>query len=106
VNQSAAECVVREVFEESGFVARAVKLAAVRDYHKAGHPKRPLHSQYRIYFICEITGGKATPSNETSEVAFFDRHALPPLSLERTLPEQIERLYEHSQKPELPADFD
>ena len=106
VNQSPAECVVREIFEESGFEVRAVKLAAVRDYHKAGHPKVPLHSQYRIYFICEITGGAATPSNETSEVAFFERRALPPLSLGRTLPAQVERLYEHWQHPELPADFD
>lgn len=106
VNQSAAECVTREIFEESGFEARALKLAAVHDYRKAGHPQRALHYVYKMYFICEITGGLATPSNETSEVAFFARDALPPLSLGRTLPAQIERMFEHAARPELPTDFD
>lgn len=106
VNQSAAECVVREVWEESGFTARALKLAAVHDYRRGGHPYHALHYVYKMYFICEITGGVATPSNETSEVAFFERDALPPLSLGRTLPKQVERMFEHWQHPELPTDFD
>jgi hypothetical protein len=59
-----------------------------------------------MYFICEITGGVATPSNETSEVAFFERDALPPMSLGRSLPKQIERMFEHWQNPALPTDFD
>lgn len=106
VNQSAAECVVREIFEECGFEARALKLAAVRDYGKAGHPPGALYSCYKFYFICELTGGAARPSIETSEVAFFDRNALPPLSRGRVLPDQIERLFEHWQHPDLPTDFD
>jgi ADP-ribose pyrophosphatase YjhB (NUDIX family) len=106
VNQSAGECVVREIFEESGFEARALKLAAVLDYHKAGHPDRALHYVYKMYFICEITGGVATPSDETSEVDFFPLDSLPPMSLGRTLPSQVHRLYEHWQRPELPTDFD
>jgi ADP-ribose pyrophosphatase YjhB (NUDIX family) len=106
VNQSAADCVTREISEESGFEARALKLAAVHDYQKAGHPERALHSSYKMFFICEITGGAARPSNETSEVAFFERRALPPLSLGRVLPGQIERMYEHWLNPELPTDFD
>jgi ADP-ribose pyrophosphatase YjhB (NUDIX family) len=106
VNQSAAECVEREIAEESGFEARAVKLAAVSDYRKAGHPPRALHYVYKMCFICEITGGAARPSIETSEVAFFERNALPPLSLGRILPKQIERLFEHWQHPETPTDFD
>ena len=106
VNQSAGESVVREIFEEAGFEARPVKLAAVRDYHKAGHPELALHSQYRMFFVCEITGGAARPSNETSEVAFFERDALPPLSLRRSLPALVDRMFEHPLHPELPTDFD
>jgi ADP-ribose pyrophosphatase YjhB (NUDIX family) len=106
VNQSAAECVEREILEESGFEARAVKLAAVHDYQKGGHPPRALFSSYKMFFICEITGGAARPSNETSEVAFFERHALPPLSVGRTLATQIDRMFEHIQHPELATDFD
>jgi ADP-ribose pyrophosphatase YjhB (NUDIX family) len=104
VNQTAAECVVREIAEESGFQARAVKLAAVHDYRKR-HPPR-LDSIYKIFFICELTGGSASPSDETSEVAFFSRQDLPSLSLGRTTAEQIELMFAHAEHPELPADFD
>jgi ADP-ribose pyrophosphatase YjhB (NUDIX family) len=106
VNQSAAECVVREIAEESGFIATALKLAAVRDYQRSGHPPRNVDSIYKMFFICDITGGAARPSDETSEVAFFPRDALPPLSLGRTTAAQIDRMFHHAEHPDLPTDFD
>ncbi|HWX29361.1 MAG TPA: NUDIX hydrolase [Steroidobacteraceae bacterium] len=106
VNQSAAECVMREIAEESGFEARALKLAAVRDYQRSGHPRRNLDSIYKMFFICEITGGAARGSDETSDAAFFPRDDLPPLSLGRTTAAQIERMFQHAQDPGLPTDFD
>lgn len=105
INQSAAECVVREIAEESGFEARTLKLAAVRDYQKSGHP-RNVDSIYKMFFICEITGGAARASDETSEVAFFPRDALPPLSLGRTTAAQIESMFHHAEHPELATEFD
>jgi ADP-ribose pyrophosphatase YjhB (NUDIX family) len=59
-----------------------------------------------MFFLCEITGGAARPSDETSEVAFFPRDALPPLSLGRTTAAQIDRMFRHAEHPELPTDFD
>jgi ADP-ribose pyrophosphatase YjhB (NUDIX family) len=105
VNQSAAECVAREVAEESGYLVRAVKLAAVYDYRKRN---RPLHldSIYKMFFICELLGGSASASIETSEAAFFPGDALPSLSVGRTTAQQIERMFEHAERPDLPADFD
>jgi ADP-ribose pyrophosphatase YjhB (NUDIX family) len=105
VNQTAAACVVREMAEESGFAARVLKLAAVYDYQTRNRPHH-IDSIYKIFFICEISGGAARPSDETSEVAFFARDALPPLSLGRTTAAQIERMFEHAAQPELAADFD
>src|ERR1700720_1589407 len=105
VNQSAGECVVREIAEESGFKARTLKLAAVRDYQKSGHP-RNVDSIYKMFFICEITGGAARASDETSEVACFPRDVLPPLSLGRTTAAQIDRMFHHAAHPDLPTDFD
>src|SRR5580698_5661051 len=69
VNQTAGECVVREIAEESGFSAKAVKLAAVYDYQRSNRPSRHMDSIYKLFFICEITGGVARASEETSEVA-------------------------------------
>jgi ADP-ribose pyrophosphatase YjhB (NUDIX family) len=106
IHQSAAECVVREIAEESGFEAKALKLAAVRDYQKSGHPPRILDCIYKMFFICEITGGSARPSDETSDAAFFPRDALPPLSLGRTTAAQIDNMFRHALHPELPTDFD
>jgi ADP-ribose pyrophosphatase YjhB (NUDIX family) len=101
VNQSPAECVIREVSEESGFESRVTKLAAVHDYRR-----RNLDSIYTLLFICELTGGTARASDETSEVAFFSRHELPPLSLGRTTPAQIELMFRHADDPALPTEFD
>jgi ADP-ribose pyrophosphatase YjhB (NUDIX family) len=106
VNQSAGECVVREIAEESGFKARAQKLAGVYDYQRSGHPPRHIDSIYKMFFICEIIGGEARASDETSEVAFFARNELPELSLGRTTAAQIDRMFHHGEHPQLAADFD
>ena len=106
VNQAPSECVVREIAEESGFEARVLKLAAVHDYQRSNRPVRHIDSIYKLFFICEITGGAARVSDETSEVAFFPRDELPPLSSGRSTAAQIDRMFQHAQSPELPADFD
>ena len=106
VNQSAREAVEREIHEESGYQARAVKLAAVYDYRRQGN-RHPLpNSIYKIFFVCELTGGEARTSFETSAVNFFLPDQLPPLSLGRTNPAQIARMFAHWRNPTLPADFD
>jgi ADP-ribose pyrophosphatase YjhB (NUDIX family) len=105
VYDTPAEATVREVLEESGFRTRAVKLLALLDRTRQGHPPIPFHA-YKVVFLCEIEAGEPTPSIETSEIGFFRREALPPLSLGRVTPTQIERFFEHRDHPEWPADFD
>ena len=105
VNQTPAQCVVREIAEESGFHARAVKLAAVHDYRRRNAPHH-IDSIYKLFFICEITGGNARASDETSEVEFFSRAELPALSVGRTTAAQIELVYRHAADPSLATDFD
>ncbi len=104
--QSPSEAVVREIFEESGFEARVCKLAAVYDRSKHPHlPPIPFHI-YKLFFLCEITGGRATESHETTGVGFFAEDAIPDLSISRTLPFQIARMFDHLRNPALPTDFD
>lgn len=105
-NDSPSEAVVREIFEESGFQTRAVKLLAVYDRSKHGHtPPYPFHI-YKMFFRCEIIGGAAASSSETEGAAFFKEHEIPPLSSSRVTPGQIARLFEHYRHPEWPTDFD
>jgi ADP-ribose pyrophosphatase YjhB (NUDIX family) len=105
VNQTPAECVVRELNEESGFESRVTKLAAVHDYRSRNAPHH-IDSIYKLFFICELTGGSPRTSDETSDVAFFRRNDLPPLSLGRTTPGQIELMFRHADEPGLPTEFD
>jgi ADP-ribose pyrophosphatase YjhB (NUDIX family) len=107
VNQSPREAVVREVLEESGFAISVRKLAAVYDRARHPHfPPRPFHV-YKLFFICEIVGGAAQTSAETSEVAFFAEDEVPgELSIGRVLPYQIARMFEHARSSALATDFD
>ena len=106
VNESPSEAVVREVYEESGYRTRAAKLLAVFDRSKhCNIPPLPFHI-YKLFILCELLGGDAATSNETDEVAFFPEEDLPELSLFRTTPVQVARLFEHLRCPGLPSDFD
>jgi ADP-ribose pyrophosphatase YjhB (NUDIX family) len=106
VNQSARECVEREIREESGFEARAVKLAAVYDYRRQGNVSPHPYSIYKLFFLCELTGGVARPSLETSAVEFFALDALPELSSGRANKAQIARMFAHRREPNLSTEFD
>jgi len=105
VNDSPAHAVEREILEESGYRARAVKLAALFDKNRHPHPPS-VHHIYKLMFLCELLGGSATVSQETDAVDFFALDALPELSRGRILESQIERLYQHQVQRGLPTDFD
>lgn len=105
VNQTPAEAVVKEVWEESGFQARATKLAAVWDRRRHAHPPS-FHHAYKLFFLCDLIGGEAKGSIETSEVGFFPEADLPPLSVHRVTAEQIRTMFRHERQRDLPTEFD
>lgn len=105
VGDTPAGAAEREVREESGYLVRARKLAAVYDKDRHPHPPVPDHS-FLMFFVCELVGGEAATSIETTDVGWFPRDALPELSKARTLASQIDRMFEHHLHPELPTDFD
>jgi len=105
IDEPPSAAVEREIFEESGYLTRATKVLAVYDRNKHGHPPFPHHT-YKLFIHCQLLGGKATNSIETDGVAFFREDEIPPLSLTRTMPGQITRMFEHHRNPDLPTDFD
>jgi len=106
VNLTGAENVAKEVIEESGFIVHVTKLAAVWDRSRHGHTPKPFYA-YKLFFICDITGGAPATSLETSEVGFFGSDEIPEdLSHDRVRPAQIRRMFEHFRHPGLPTDFD
>ena len=105
VNESPSQAVEKEIEQESGFLARAVKLAALYDRSRHGHGES-LHHSWKAFFLCEISGGEARGSYETDAVGFFEPAELPPMSLGRSTPRQVARMLEHWRNRALPADFD
>ena len=105
VNDSPAEATEREVLEESGYRARATKLLACYDRNKHDHPPHAFHI-YKLFFLCELVGGAPTTSVETEGVGFFREDEIPPLSLPRVTPAQIQSFFEHYRHPEWATDFD
>jgi ADP-ribose pyrophosphatase YjhB (NUDIX family) len=106
VNDSPSEAIAKEVWQESGFQVKVERLLAVFDRAKHPHdPPFPFHI-YKMFFQCEIEGGEATPSAETSSVEFFGPEALPPLSLSRITEEQIQFCFRAGLNATAPTAFD
>lgn len=105
VGDSPSGAVEREVREESGFEARAVKLAAVYDRNRHPHTKMLFHL-WKLFFLCELVGGEARASIETAAADFFAEDALPPLSSGRVTEGQIRHMFQHLREPQRPTTFD
>jgi ADP-ribose pyrophosphatase YjhB (NUDIX family) len=95
----------REVWEESGFRVRARKVIGVYDANR--FKPLELYHAVKLVFLCDIIGGEATISNETTEVGFFVRDEIPqPLSGERTHPRHIENAFAAYADPDIPTVFE
>ena len=104
VGDSPSRAVEREIYEESGYQAKAVKLLALED-RKRRHPPS-LFEVYKVFFLCTLTGGAAKTSIETTAVDWFAEGKLPGLSPGRVTAGQIHRWFQHCRQPHLPAEFD
>lgn len=100
INESPSQTVIREIWEETGYQTEVMKLVAV-----SSSGTLPSGIGANLFFQCRITGGQATTSDETDEVAFFKEQEVSTLETWGPTGEQIVRLYEHRRKPSLPTEF-
>lgn len=105
VNYSASENIIKEIFEESGFICKADKLISIRNKNRLGKSVLWPHV-YKIMFLCSITGGERRLSYETSDIDFFSIDNLPPLSLGRVNHNDIELAFKHYKDAKVPTVFD
>jgi ADP-ribose pyrophosphatase YjhB (NUDIX family) len=105
-HESPKQSIEREVLEESGFEVRAARLVAVKDRHLHPYTPKRLERIYKLFFLCDLTGGAARTSLETDGVDFFPIDDLPPLSLGRTLPDDVALMADYRQTPDRPCYFD
>jgi len=83
------EIAVKEAKEETGYDVRVVRLLAVFDKRCHPHPASPYYI-YKFCFLCEIVGDEAAALTfDILDCGFYPIDRLPPLSIDRILPEQI-----------------
>ncbi len=81
------EAVVREVWEETGLKVEIEKFLLVNSW---------LPDRVGLYYLCRVTDGTFTPSDEVSEFGYFSVEALPdtrPLDID--ILKQLHTLVEH-----------
>ena len=106
VNDSPSEAAEKEIREESGYIAKADRLLALFDRTRHPHlPAFPFHV-YKLFILCRLTGGEAKTSYETTDVGFFAKDQVPPLSISRVTAQQIQFCFNQLQNPNAPAVFD
>ncbi|MFJ7933815.1 NUDIX hydrolase [Sporosarcina sp. NPDC096371] len=105
IGLSAAENIIKEIKEESGYDAVPTKLLALWDKNKHLHPPQPYH-YYKIFIQCEIIGGQPVTGIETSDIQFFSESTIPTLSTDRVVASQINTLFEFLKDPNKATLFD
>ena len=105
VGYTASEVAIKEVKEEAGIDVKTNRVLAVMDKKCHDHPPQPFYV-YKIFILCEFTGGNIKTGIETLDVGFFERNDIPPLSLDRSTPSQIELMFDYLQDPDKPVYFD
>ena len=85
------EAVIREVQEETGLEVAIERLLGV--YGKLNKPNELVFS-----FLCHVTGGELTLTDETDDTRYFSIESIP----SNTSPRQVERIYDALNLPSQP----
>lgn len=98
------ENVLREIYEESGFVATNPRLVALVDRSCHAYKPQYIHHLYKLFYLCDIEKAPESfdENTEIQAIGFYSLEEIPPLSEERVLREDIERLFAFYKNPELP----
>jgi ADP-ribose pyrophosphatase YjhB (NUDIX family) len=96
------EIAVKEVWEESGLKVKAVRLLAILDKKCHPHPPSPWHV-YKVFILCQETGGTLQAGLETMDAKFFDLSDIPTLSVERITEDQLKMCFDFKADPDKTA---
>jgi ADP-ribose pyrophosphatase YjhB (NUDIX family) len=96
----------REAFEESGYVVRARRLFGVYDNRAwKGDPEAAIHI-YHVVVGCDLVGGEATLSTETTDVRWVTADEAAGLPLFRSHARKIPAAFQLHGDPAAPAELD
>ncbi len=85
---------LKEVREETGLEAEAVRIIAVQDRNKHNKPVYA-YGVCKVFVLCNVISGKFEKNIETTEIKYFALEEIPDnLAEEKTSREQIEMCFE------------
>ena len=106
VLESVRSNTIKEVKEETGLDAKAIKLIAVQDRNKHNKPVYA-YGVCKLFVLCEVVGGSFEQNIETTEIKYFSLDELPDnLAEEKTNKEQIEMCFKAYQDENWQTQFD
>lgn len=106
VLESVKSNTVKEVKEETGLDARAVRLIAVQDRNKHNLPAYA-YGICKIFVLCDVIGGAFTENSETTEIKYFSYDEIPNnLAGEKTNKKQIEMCFRAAADKNWQVQFD
>lgn len=94
VLESVKSNTIKEVKEETGLDAEAVRIIAIQDRNKHNKPQYA-YGICKVFVLCNVIGGKFLENIETTEIKYFSLEEIPSnLAEEKTSREQIEMCFE------------
>ncbi len=99
------EVASKEALEETGLAVHAVRLLALWDNRRHGHPPQPW-CVYKAFIRCEVVGGcLLEETSETSGASWFRKDALASIELshDRVTESQLLTLFQFAEQPDLPT---
>lgn len=93
VSESIASNTVKEVWEEAGIKARAIRLIALHDRKKHNLPKY-IYNIVKAFVLCEAIDGEFKENTETIASGYFALDSLPPLAENKNNYEQIKMCFD------------
>ena len=106
VLESVRSNTLKEVKEEAGLDAEALRLIAVQDRNRHNTPAYA-YGVCKVFVLCAATGGKFAENSETTEAKFFSLDEIPDhLAEEKTTREQIEMCFRALEDENWQVQFD
>jgi 8-oxo-dGTP pyrophosphatase MutT (NUDIX family) len=99
--ESVAQCVVREVNEETGLDVQPQYLIGIYSdpTRIVAYSDGEVRQQFSMCFYCTLLGGEITVSDESTEVGFFPLDTLDDLHLSPSIQLRIDHYLEHREQP-------
>ncbi|HAZ38910.1 MAG TPA: NTP pyrophosphohydrolase [Exiguobacterium sp.] len=80
LGESIVEAAKREIFEETGIHVAIERLSGVYSQYEEIYPNGDVAQPIVHFFVCQVNGGQLTiDSNESLDIAFFERDQMPEL---------------------------